>query len=146
MICFAEGHTQMATAPSITETELRAIKQSIEQLGNAWAAAEAKKDVKTVSELLADEFHFTNTGGRLVSKAEWLEKIPSMNVTRFDRSDVHVQILGDTAVLTGVVDLQNELPDRTISGTYRYADVFVQQSGRWKVLYSHFTPIKQGSK
>jgi ketosteroid isomerase-like protein len=122
-----------------------AVSQQIQELGDVWAEAERKKDIKKVSQILADNFHFTGTRGHLISREEWLSMIPKMNLVKFDRSDIQVRLLGDTAVLTGVVDLENKLPDKTVAGVYRYADLFVYKDGRWQVFYSHFTPIQSNN-
>jgi hypothetical protein len=47
-----------------------AVSQQIQELGDVWAEAERNKDIQKVSEILADNFHFTGTSGRLISREE----------------------------------------------------------------------------
>jgi hypothetical protein len=113
----------------------------IAQLGDEWSAAERRGDVEVVREILADEFRFTSTTGSLITKEEWLKRIPNNKILRFDRSGIEVRLVGETAVLTGLVDVDIRRGEQVIKGSFRYADIFVHRTGKWQVAYSHFTPV-----
>lgn len=116
--------------------------EEIIRLGDRWATAEMQKDGETLREILADDFHFTSTSGRLVSKSEWLGRLPALIIRRFDRSEIKVRLFGDSAILSGVVNLDSQFEERPVKGIFRYADVFVFLSGRWRAVYSHLTLVR----
>src|ERR1700732_5231078 len=111
--------------------------EEIIRLGDRWATAEMQKDGEALGEILADEFHFASTSGRLVSKSEWLEGLPALSIKRFDRSEIDVRLFGETAVLSGIVNLDSQFQEKTVKGIFRYADVFVRLSDHWQAVYSH---------
>lgn len=75
---------------------------------------------------------------RLITKAQWLARPKiSASPVKFDRSDVQVKLFGNTAVLTGTAIIESVHG----SGVFLYADIFCLDSGTWRVVYSHFTPV-----
>lgn len=128
---------------SRTQGDVDAVRKEIAAIGDLWTEAERKKDLEFVRQTLADDFCFTSTKGHLISKAEWLERLPEVVITRFERSEIEVRVFGETSVLTGKVNLESSSPGSSVSGIYRYADIFVKRDGKWQVAYSHFTSIQQ---
>ena len=128
----------MKVRPNRESEETERIIAQIVKLGEEWVKAEQDNDSAYLDALLADEWQFISTRGITVSKAEWLARpriFPSS--VRFETSDVNVKLFENTAILTGKAEIESERG----SGIFRYADVFVFDSDKWRVIYSHFTPI-----
>jgi ketosteroid isomerase-like protein len=124
------------------QVSTEAISTQIQLLGDQWADAELRGDVGAVEQLLAEDFQFTGTSGNLISRSEWLSRIPHLKVKKMDRAGIEVRVFNETAVLTGLIELDSESPGKTVKGLFRYGDIFSLRGGRWQVVYSHFTPVR----
>lgn len=119
----------------------KSISDEITRLSDRWVDAQLRNDASLVESILADDFCYTSTAGQLITKADWLRDVKGAKIERLSRSDQKVQLLGDTAVLTGIVEFSSRSSTGEVKGRCRYAAVFAKVGGAWKVAYSHFTPI-----
>jgi len=89
-------------------------------------------DVKTLGEILADDLIYTHTTARLDTKASFIEAIASgrSNYKSFERKDVEVRDLGDTAVVTGHAKIH--VGDNKFEA--RFIDVYFKRNGAWQMV------------
>lgn len=109
---------------------------------NARWEAMLANDYDALDELVHDQLVYTHSNATVDGKASWIASMTSGTVDyrSVDRSDVELNVLGDTAVITGaatfVVHAMNQ--DLTISS--RFSSVWVNDGG-WKFFAWHNTPF-----
>jgi uncharacterized protein (TIGR02246 family) len=122
----------------------------IQALANRFADAFDKKDMKAVLEMLADDVEvFDHVPYRFDSKQlfakylnEAIEGIASMS---FGFRQPSCRVYNDTVGIVNAYDMfmgtTKDGKALTIHG--RTTLVFVKQSGQWKIVSAHFSPMPQ---
>ena len=66
-----------------------------------------------------------------------------MGVSEFDYTlpDTKVDVFGNAAIATFIIDYNVALSDTTINGKSRGTLVFVKDNGQWKIAHEHFSPV-----
>ena len=114
-------------------------------LENYWNQAVSHHNVAAIGRIEADDFVCTDPSGAVTHKADDLEvaKSGALEITVSKLEDVTVNLLGDTAILTGKTSFAGRTPviDLAVNGSYRWTDVFIRRDGRWQVVASQATNI-----
>jgi len=103
--------------------------------------ATARKDAATLDKLIADDWVGQSLNG-VQTKAQVLDGLKSGDY-KFDAimlGDMKVRVLGNTAVVTGSLDVKSTYQGKDTSGEYLWMDVFVKRQGRWQNVFSQTTP------
>jgi ketosteroid isomerase-like protein len=118
-------------------------EQTLIQMEQDWSQADIRKDAKTLSRILADDWIGIDFEGTLLNKAQALTGIGSNSGSLQSTvlRDVKVRIYGDTAVLTGTDTEKGEYHGKDSSGKYLWTDVFVHRNGRWQAVSSQSTKV-----
>ena len=95
-----------------------------------------RADWKTIEEIYADDIVFTTADGSVSHKSDSVREIQSGDAkfVSIEMSDVHVQELGNVAVVTGKLIEKGRYKTDDLSGTYRFTDVWVKRDGRWQLV------------
>lgn len=118
------------------ETE---IKRVVADYDNAWN----KKDVKAVSNFLADDYvYFTSLGGTSDRKStiEFLSS-PDYKLTFVERSEIVVHTKGGTAVVSSRWKGRGTWKEGEINDDQRCGQIFVKEKKTWKLLSEHCVQI-----
>jgi hypothetical protein len=85
-----------------------------------------------------DDFVTISPSGQLRTKTERMAEIKGNKVTtpRPKSSDLRLRVHGDTVVRT-------ERQDLSTAGAVLLTEVWVKQSGTWKVTHVQFTPVQK---
>lgn len=121
-------------------------EDKVKRLEQQWADAAAKHDVAVFERLEAEDFISTDPAGHVAGKARDLSDLKSGNfkAESVKVADMKVQIYGNVAVVTGRTTIGGgKYGTQDISGEYRFTDVWVNHGGRWQVVASQGTPVKQ---
>ncbi|HTV59199.1 MAG TPA: nuclear transport factor 2 family protein [Verrucomicrobiae bacterium] len=112
-------------------------------LENAWNQAEEHKDARALDELLADSLVYTDWDGSFVNKSGFLDSAKNSPVQDMVlvNDDVHVDMYGDSAVVTGVYHEKGQERGRTYARTGRFTDTWVKQKGTWLCVASQSTLV-----
>src|SRR5262245_45992177 len=118
-------------------------EQTLLQLERDWEQTNTTNDAASLERIMAPEFVSTDPNGRLTTRAEVLARRKSGQVkfTAFTQDDYKVQIIGDTAIVTGRSAAQGSRDGKDASGRERFTDVFVRRDGRWQAVASHSSRI-----
>jgi len=103
-------------------------------------AALKKKDQTELSNLLAEEFQFRNGSEKPIGKTEFLKAATSFDGIILDitSNDLHAQIIGDVAVVTGTQNSVVRLPDgNRATSSVLFTDVFTRRKNRWLLVLAH---------
>ena len=92
-------------------------------------------DTKALSDLIADDYTFTNPLGDVANKSLLMTGIDSALVLySVDTKNVKVCVYGDTASVSGNATVVGQYNKQAINGQYRYSDVYMKRDGRWQVV------------
>lgn len=100
-------------------------------------------DASAAAPFYAADFVLTTGAGTPKDRARILGEIasPTLKLTRNHTEQVQVRVLGDTAVLTGVLHQAGEWQGKTFDQRVRVTDTWVRQQGRWVLLAGHASLI-----
>ena len=99
-----------------------------------------KQDAVALSKLLADDFQFRDAGNNPISKANFVKLATSVegSILSVDSDNMHVQVYGDMAVLSGSQKSVVRLKDgKEVIGDGVFTDVFARRQGRWLLVFAH---------
>jgi ketosteroid isomerase-like protein len=135
-----------ATAPARGQHPRRndQFKHQVEQLEQAWRSAELNGDVDAMGKLLSDDFVGINMSGQVVTKMQLLDRMRRRRtvLTRLDLDDVHVKLLGQTAIVTSRAEVEGTNEGEPVHGNYRYTRVYTRTaSGAWQVTNFEATRV-----
>lgn len=107
--------------PNYTQV-INTIKKHSEEVARVSAAM----DVKAFGAALHDDWFMIDARGQLIDKQQELALLQSSDFkpSSINVEDVHVQLHGDTAVVTGISALKAAYKGKDISGRYRFTQVY----------------------
>ncbi len=94
------------------------------------------EDPATLSELLSDDLHYSHTRGDVETKSQFLSTIESKRIDYLgaEPRDVEVRVYGDTAVITGLSDMDLIARGERMVFTIRFLEVSRKVGSSWKLL------------
>ena len=133
----------VALAQEAAKEPVRSGPPALADRFRAYREAIAKRDLKTLDDIWADDYTFTNPHGTFLNKKQRLENLRSAHtqIEPVATEDQDVRVYGDTAVITGRVTLKGKYSGKEASGQYRSISVWVNQQGRWRLVANQLTLI-----
>lgn len=119
-------------------------KQQVEQMEQDWRKAQINGDLASLDHMLADDYVGITMNGEVVTKTQQLDRIRNreVEITRLDLEDVKVKLVGRTAIVTSLADVQGTMDGRAINGKFRYTRVYTRDpDGDWKITNFEATPV-----
>jgi ketosteroid isomerase-like protein len=106
-------------------------------------AAQIGEDLVALDELLADELRYTHSNTLVDTKTSYIQAIKDkkFDYRSVERTDTDVQVVGDTALVTGRADIHVVAGDRDLNLAARYSVVWVPKDGRLQLLVWQSTPV-----
>ena len=94
------------------------------------------ENTDALSELLADDLHYSHTRGSVESKAQFLSTIQTRRIDYQDAKprDVSVRLFGDTAVITGLSDMKLIYRGEQYDFTIRFLEVVHKVDANWQLV------------
>jgi hypothetical protein len=101
-------------------------------------------NVDAAAEMYSDDFILTTSSGSVKKKSDILKEIglTDLQFEINETTDVHVRLVGNTAVLTGTLHQKGVYKVKSFDNKLLVTDTWVLVSGRWKLLAGHATLIK----
>jgi ketosteroid isomerase-like protein len=121
-------------------------KRQVEKLENVWRAAQLSGDVTAMEQLLSDDYVGITISGQVVTKTQQLDRMRNrtMSLTRMEMSDVKVKLIGSTAIVTSLAEVDGINDAQPIHGTFRSTRVYSRTlGGIWKM--TNFEATRVGS-
>ncbi len=118
-------------------------EQALLQLERDWSEAFVKKDVATLDRIMANEFQ-ANWPAFVGNKKQFLGLVKggTAKAASSANSGLKAFVLGDMAIVNGLVTEQSSVAGKDTSGQYRYTDVFVKRDGRWQCVTGYSTKVQ----
>jgi ketosteroid isomerase-like protein len=128
------------------DDRIAALNETIRRFGEAWASG----DTATLDAMLSPTYTHTDAYGAFQDRAAWLDYASkrSGRATRISFRDVHIRLVSDTAVVTGVNEVHGDgardASDRSTL-TIRFTQVWRWSDRGWLREAFQATPINRGS-
>jgi ketosteroid isomerase-like protein len=119
-------------------------KHQVEQLEQVWRTAEMNADVAAMNKLLSDDFVGITMTGQVVTKMQQLERLRRRTtvLSKIDLKDMHVKLIGMTAIVTSLAEVEGSNEGVPMHGTFRYTRVYSRQaSGTWQITNFEATRV-----
>jgi ketosteroid isomerase-like protein len=119
-------------------------KHQVEKLEEAWRIAQLNDDVDAMDRLLSDDYVGITMSGQVVTKTQQLDRMRTRNLvlTTITLGDVKVKLIGTTAIVTSLADVDGTNDGEPMHGTYRYTRVYSRlPSGIWKITNFEATRV-----
>jgi ketosteroid isomerase-like protein len=119
-------------------------KHQVEKLEQMWRVAELNDDVDAMDRLLSDDYVGITMAGQVVTKPQQLDRMKnrSMVLTTIQLTDVKVKLIGTTAIVTSLANVDGTNDGEPMHGTYRYTRVYSRlASGAWKITNFEATRV-----
>jgi len=119
-------------------------KHQVEKLEQEWRTAQLTGDVDTMDKLLSDDYVGITMTGQVVTKLQQLDRMRNRTLilTKIILDDVKVKLLGTTAIVTSLADIDGTNDGTPMHGTYRYTRVYSRlPSGTWKITNFEATRV-----
>ena len=99
-------------------------------------------DVDALDRLLHPELLAVGPDGTLADKAMDLEahRTGVFEITELTEEDVHVNVVGETALTFVVLAIRGTINGADASGRYRYTRTWTRAHGAWQVVGAHISP------
>jgi ketosteroid isomerase-like protein len=112
-------------------------RHEIDQLEEQWRDAILSSNIAAMDSLLSDDYMAITATGILQTKEQALANLRDGRVhfTSLELFDRKVRFYGTTALVTSQAEIRATLPEKDISGNYRYTRVYVRNArGEWKIV------------
>lgn len=110
--------------------------------------AQLARDIATIETMLAADFTWLTFAGAVMNRPQTVQHLRSgdSSYTKYDSVDVQVQVLGDVALVTGVLVREGRNSRRDLTGRFRYTRVFVEEEGNWRLRLWQVTAIADSGR
>lgn len=119
-------------------------KRQVEQMEDEWRNAELKGDVDAMDRLLSDDYVGITMTGQVVTKMQQLDRMRkrSLVLNKIDFEDVKVKLIGTTAIVTSLADVDGVNDGEPMHGRFRSTRVYSRlPSGVWKITNFEATRV-----
>ena len=131
----------LAAAPAYAQTP-NANEQAVLKAYRALDAAQFTKDRASMERLMADDYSYTHSNGRVSDKAAEIKENMSDDIKWTDTKsdDLKVRTYGNVAVVTGQLTLRGSAK-KYVPGPRRITEIWVQRDGRWQSVGGQTTLV-----
>jgi ketosteroid isomerase-like protein len=137
--------TKAAEKPAPAATQTGSVEQELLKLEREWLDAYTKRDVAAMERIEADDFVITFPNGSMSNKAQQVESLkreaPAGPPPQFHTEETKVRLMGDVAILMGIVVGKYQVNGKEVVERNRYTDVWAKRGGRWQVVASHLSTL-----
>lgn len=125
----------------------RASEQALLQQERAWTEAFKQRDRAALERILAADFSFTDDGGVVYNKDQYVEAVMQViRVDAYEIDDLKARVYGEAGVVTGRWTGRLTIDGKDASGAFRFTDTFIRRQGRWQVVASQDTRLPKTEK
>jgi ketosteroid isomerase-like protein len=118
-------------------------EEQLKKLETDRAAAAVKGDVATLEKQTADDYTFINLYGQMSDKSQMVTAFTTgqTKLTSNEVSDMKVRVYGNTAVITGKVDVAGTMAGKDTKAQIMFTRVYVKKGGQWQSVAFQQTRI-----
>ena len=117
-------------------------REAVVQAERQWADATVRCDTIALARMFSDSLEYVHTNGVADNKAAYMKKLSACAVERVEIDPSAIQILGDVAVVRGVVRLT--FKGREPGNRIAYLRAYARHRPGWQLVASQGTDIATG--
>ena len=138
-VSFAVSHRRTPPAERTSAAAATEDEASVLRVQREWMEAIRDKDATALDRILADDYTYTDSRGRVSNKADSLRQARSVGgrMTSFQTSDEKAHIFGDTAVVTGRLRVEGVSGGEPYDAEVRFTDILARIEGEWRAVAAH---------
>ncbi len=121
-----------------------AVTDDILELQRAFDDAEMRGDAGRLSDLLADDFLSIGEQGFVLGKQEWIGRHGDFRYLAVETTELDVRRYNKTAIVRCVQRSRASWRGQEMALAVRLSQVWVQQSGRWRLAALQFSTLGSG--
>ncbi len=135
--------TALAATSAIPEGEA-----NVREANRRFDRAQLARDFPAIEALLTADFTWVTFAGATMNRSETLEHLRKgdSKYTRYESVDVKVRLLGDVALVTGLLVREGRNSRRDLTGRFLYTRVFVKQERNWRLTHWQVTPVAEAER
>jgi len=101
------------------------------------------RDVQLLGKHMDDEYILIDPRGGTHSKKEYLKHLAegTIKYKELNETDVKVRVIGDTAIVTGLLHVKGKVEDKDISADYRWSRVYKKGGDEWRCILEQHTYV-----
>jgi ketosteroid isomerase-like protein len=101
------------------------------------------RDLPTLGKHLDDDYLLIDPRGGIHNKKQHLKYLTdgTAKFKDLNETDVKVRVFGDTAVVTGLLQVKGKVEDKDISAAYRWTRVYNKSGGEWLCVLEQHTYV-----
>lgn len=142
--CFAFAMSSLLVLAALCGSVLaQGVEDQIKKLETDRAAAVVKGDLATLEKQTSDDYTLVNVFGQMSDKSQMINAFKSgqSKLTTDEISDMKVRVYGDTAVVTGKVEVKGMMGGKDVSGQAAFTRIYVKKGGHWQSVALQQTRI-----
>lgn len=125
--------------------------EEIKRMDRQWIIeAYSSKDLKDFDRIVAEDFLITGSNGKVLNKAQkranvvadYTEPSPEF-IFKIEETSTQVRLFDKTAISTGYIIENYTYKGNKINDRVYFTNVYLKRDGRWQVVASQFTRVKQ---
>lgn len=125
------------------EAEATSDEQILRRQAAAWDEAICRQDRPAIVANVGDGFRHVDGHGEISDKERFVADLldAELHIDPYTVEHFEVQLLGETALLTGETHMTGSYQQKPFKSHYRYVDVYRRSNGRWAVVYIQITKL-----
>ena len=134
------AQTRHTRKPAVSTPAAGSADMALLELEKQFFAAIREKDSDKLNSILADDFTYVVPGQPEMTRTQFLKHVHALPdaIEWLGADDMHVKILGDVAVVTGVRNMKTRMENGSlISADTGFADVFRKNGDEWELVLVH---------
>lgn len=132
-------------ATALPACRTKNIPGTIRSLERQLAKAVVAHDYRTIMRIEAPNYVYTDSDAVVTKRDDFIReyRTGSSTVKVFDFKDMSVDVVGDTAVVRGIIYVERETDGRRIARSSRYTRVYVREPNCvWQAVVGHSSILK----
>jgi ketosteroid isomerase-like protein len=136
-ICLASAPVMAADAPPSSAADLNVVA-TMKQLAQDWGDAIVAGDADKLARILAEDWSNFGASGKPMDRDTFLDSLKAgkHKLESFELGPMDVKVLGDVAVVQGIVTEKRTDDGKDTSGKFVWMDVFVKRADKWVCVRS----------
>jgi ketosteroid isomerase-like protein len=132
-----------AATPALVGWRTSAAESALDDAVRAYDQATISNDVATLAQLVCDDYMLVNSDSTLQDKQSYLKDftVPGFKLDPYALEQPARRVWGDTALLTGLVNLSWTLDGAHHARLLRIAHVWTKAQGHWRLAYTQLTRV-----
>jgi hypothetical protein len=150
LLLMASASTAFGQASDKTAKESKLIEE-VKRMDRQWIIeAYSSRDLKDFDRIVADDFLITGSNGKVLNKAQkranvaadYTEPSPEA-VFKIEETSHQARVFDDTVISNGYIIENYTYKGNKINDRVYFTNVYLKRKGRWQVVASQFTRVKQ---